>query len=372
MKVAVTHLITGLGKGGAETMLYQVLKYSDNSNFKHSVISLNGNGYYGALIDQLGVEVIAVNLKHNPFKALSNIIKHLKKTDVLNCWMYHSNFLGYFLGKYCRAKKIIWNIRHSNLDEDKNKSNTLKINRFCAKMSKNIDIVTYNGEEAKRVHEEIGYCKEKSVVLDNGVDTDEYKFISSAKDEISEELNIPNNKRIVLSVAKYHPIKDIPTFIKAFSLVQGEEHDTVAVMCGNGIDESNKELILLCEENGLVVGEDIKLLSLRHDIAKLFSACDVYVLHSAGEAFPNTLVQAMATGTLCVTTDVGDAARILENDPKSIVQAGDAEALKTKIKDKLHLTDNEICLESQRNIEIVQTKFDIKKIIDEYQNLYQF
>lgn len=372
MATTVTHLITGLDKGGAETMLYQVLKFSSNPNLEYCVISLSGGGYYSDLIQNLGVNLTIANIRKSPFKSVSNIIKVLKSTDVLCCWMYHANFLGYFLGKFCRVKKIIWNIRHSNLDQDKNKGTTLKINKLCARLSKKVNTITYNGEEAKRVHEEIGYSKEKSIVLDNGVDLQEYRFISDSRKEIFKELNIPENKKIVLSVAKYHPIKDVPTFVKAFAKVHSDMPNTVAVMCGSGIEEENQELVELCKSNGLVVGENIKLIGLRHDIAKLFSACDVYVLHSAGEAFPNTLVQAMASGTLCVTTDVGDAARILENDQKSIVQAGDIEALKTKIKDKLLLTDEEICLEAQRNVEIVQTKFDIKKIIDEYQNLYQF
>lgn len=38
------------------------------------------------------------------------------------------------------------------------------------------------------------------------------------------------------------------------------------------------------------------------------NACDLYLLHFAGEAVSKTLMQATACGCICVTMDVADAA----------------------------------------------------------------
>lgn len=368
MTKRVTHLIVGLAKGGAETMLYQVLKHRTDRNIQHRVISLGAAHYYEEPIRQLGIDVIEVNLRKRPISSLWKVFWSLRGTDTLCCWMYHANLIGYYLGKLAGVKRIVWNIRHSNLDPDLNSKLTLKINHWCARRSKNVSLVAYNGEQARKVHEEIGYCSGKGMVLNNGCDCEEFKPDADARFSLREELAIPAEKQIVLSVTKNHPIKDIPTFIQAFALLHKEQPDTVAVMCGSGVDTENKQITDLCLSNGLTVGEDIFLLGMRHDVPHLLSGCDLYVLHSAGEAFPNTLIQAMACGCLCVATDVGDVRTIL-NDDAFICTPQEPKALAEKISEALCLPVVEKTAAKEKNRSRVVSKYSIQNVVRAYEEI---
>lgn len=370
MTKRVTHLIVGLGKGGAETMLYQILKYRSSSDIAYSVVSLGASHYFEEPIRELGIDVTVLQFKGKPIASLIRLFKIARQTDTLCCWMYHANLIGYYIGRLAGVKRIVWCIRHSSLDEKLNKKRTLRINRFCARLSKNIATIAYNGENARKVHEAIGYCKDKGIILDNGCDCEEYAPSANAGIELRQEIGISGDKRIVLSVTKDHPIKDVPTFIRAFAMLHSKCPNIVAVMCGSGIEPGNERISLLCQENGLTIGSDIFLLGMRHDVPHLLAACDLYVLHSAGEAFPNTLVQAMACGCLCVATDVGDVARIIL-DSECMVPSGNIPILAEKMNDMFLLSADEKAIKSKKNRQRIVSLFNIYEIVRCYEKIYK-
>lgn len=364
----VTHLITGLGKGGAETMLYQVLKYRTDREITHQVVSLGGAHYYEGPIRELDIPVTELNFRSRPASDFLRLVKLLRGTDTLCCWMYHANFIGYLAAKLVKIPRVIWFIRHSSLDPELNKKRSLFLNRVCARWSNRVTAVAYNGEQSRLAHEAIGYAPEKGCVLSNGCDCEEYAPDDAAREDLCRELGLHGEKQIILSVTKDTPIKDIPTFIRAFGRLHRDQTGTAAVLCGGGIEPENRKLAALCAEEGLEIGRDVFLLGLRHDVPRLLAACDLYVLHSAGEAFPNVLLQAMSCGCLCAATDVGDVKHILP-DSHWMIQPGNADILAKKIVELLELPPEAAQSVRAQNRRTIREKFDIRQIVKEYEAL---
>lgn len=364
----VTHIITGLGKGGAETMLYQVLKFRTNFSIEYKVISLGGSSYYEEKIEELGIPVEICPIKKNPFSSIYRIVKMIKGSDTLCCWMMHANLVGYLASKMAGIKHVIWCVRHSNTGETFLKARTVRIDNICARLSRNVERIAYNGNRSRNAYEALGFCREKGIVLDNGCDCSEYAPDPEARKLLMKELGIDEDKKIVLSVSKNTPIKDIPTFIRSYGIVKKRHPETVGVICGMGVEE-NEQMLGLCKEAGLEPKKDIHFLGLRHDVPKLMAACDLYVLHSAGEAFPNTLLQAMSTSCICVATNVGDARRILNND-KFIVNPQNVPELADKICEALTFSKEESDIIRIQNRERVKKYFDIKEIVKKYEEMY--
>jgi glycosyltransferase involved in cell wall biosynthesis len=105
-------------------------------------------------------------------------------------------------------------------------------------------------------------------------------------------------------------MKDHPNFLRAAARVAGSRNEVRFICIGSG-PASYREA-LLAEARALGLERRMIWTGSRDDMPKVYNALDIVVSSSAfGEGFPNTIVEAMATGVPCVVTDVGDSAAIV-------------------------------------------------------------
>lgn len=308
----VTHIITGLNNGGAEAVLYRLC--TNDTGATHTVISLMGMGKYGPMLEEAGVTVHCLNMPQGrvTFGGLRKLFSLIKsgKPDLVQTWMYHADLIGGVIARLAGVKKVFWGIHHSSLEVDKSKRSTILVAKLCALLSKLVPTsIVCCADEAMMVHVAVGYDKSKITVIYNGYSLDQFNINAETGSAVKQELNIAHVSIVLGLVGRFDPQKDHANLLGALVLLKEKRKDFVCLLVGTGMNAGNTELYKQIQSFGL--SDQVHLLDQRPDIPAVMNALDVHVLSSTTEGFPNVVAEAMACGTPCVTTDVGDAALIV-------------------------------------------------------------
>ena len=102
-------------------------------------------------------------------------------------------------------------------------------------------------------------------------------------------------------------------------------------------------------------------------ILLIYSAIDLHILPSKGEAFPNVICEAMSSEAVCIGTDVGDVGEII-GDTGWIVERSNPKILGKTITKAL-LEFNDINKWNKRKFmsrNRIKQNFGMQKMIDKY------
>jgi glycosyltransferase involved in cell wall biosynthesis len=369
----ILHIITGLNNGGAEAVLFRIATHK-NQNVTHSVISLMDEGVYGEKLRDCGISVECLYLsKTNFFMKFFGLIRKIKtiQPDVVQTWMYHADLFGGIAAKIATNSPIVWGIHHSNLDAKESKFLTILIARISAFISRFIpDAIISCSHRGAAIHQELGYQKDKFTVIPNGYDLSAFYPDPSARQRLRDEWGVGDSEFLIGLVGRWNAQKDHHNLIQAISLLKKKNILIRCVLVGPNITKETDVLVQMLRSHDLE--SEVMLLGPRGDIPDVMNALDMHVLPSAfGEAFPNVVCEAMACGTSCVVTDVGDAAFIV-GDTGWVVPPKNPERLASAIEDAMEQIRGEAGTSLKaRCRERVQNNFEIEKIIGRYNDVWK-
>ncbi len=333
----ILHVITGLEQGGAEAVLYRLVAAS-GGKAEHVVVSMRDEGAYGPRLRQLGVTVHALGFPQGRIrlKGLHRLWRLIAayKPDAVQTWMYHADLVGGVIARLGGTRAVCWGIRNSNLSPETSSRSARLAARLCAALSGFIPgAIVSCSEEAARVHRRLGYKASKFAVIHNGYDVSRFRPQPAAGIALRNEWGIAPEVPVLGAVARWDPQKDHQNLLDALALLAEKGRVFHCVLAGAGMERSNADLSRLISERRL--DNKMLLIGPTDDVPAVMNAIDVHVLSSAyGEAFPNAVCEAMACGTPCVVTDVGDAAWIAGNTGWA-VPARDPHALAESIEQAL-------------------------------------
>ena len=182
---------------------------------------------------------------------------------------------------------------------------------------------------------------------------------------------VPDGIPLLGMVARLDPQKDHANLLAALGCLAQLGEDFLVVLVGSGMTDVNIERAARVRLGGL--SARMRLLGPRTDVPAVMTALDVQVLSSAfGEAFPNVLAEAMACGTPCVTTDVGDAAPIV-GDTGWVAPPRDPEALANALQQALEAMRDPAAWQARqaRCRKRIASHFSIETMVQRYRAVWE-
>jgi glycosyltransferase involved in cell wall biosynthesis len=136
-----------------------------------------------------------------------------------------------------------------------------------------------------------------------------HKYINTLRRQLRQELGVPENSRLALTVARLHPQKGYSDLALVIPEIIEEFKDVKFVWVGDG--EQQEYLINKVREYG--VEDKVLFLGYRSDVPRLLKSADLFVFPTFYEGQPLALLEAMAHKLPIVASEASGIPELIEN-----------------------------------------------------------
>ncbi|MBL4885253.1 MAG: glycosyltransferase family 4 protein [Planctomycetaceae bacterium] len=152
----------------------------------------------------------------------------------------------------------------------------------------------------------------KLKLIYNGVDTDLFHpDLKKHRSVIRQQLNIPESAPLFLFVGSGFERKGVHRLLRAIQKVP----DAYAVVVGR--DKSMKRTNRLARDLG--IADRVRLVGAQNEVGPYYGAADAFVLPTLYDPFPNSVMEAMASGLAVITSTKCGGAELIQNGENGFV-----------------------------------------------------
>jgi len=356
-------VVRNLECGGAERQLVELLKRINKTDFAITLICLYPGG---ALWDEvnsiqgIGVESLDKTGRWDVLviPALWRRFRRLRP-DIVHGYMGVANILA-LLGKLVRAK-VVWGVRASRLELSHYHVAHRLVQWAELRLSWSVDLIICNSEAARQEVVASGYPCARTMSISNGIDIHRFRPDPETRKAVRAEWGVTTEEFLIGLVARLDPMKGHSVFMGAAQRVAKRHPDARFVIVGDGSQAQRQALQKLAQERCL--GRRVIWAGQRLDMPAVISALDLSVSASVfGEGFSNALGESMACGVPCVTTNVGDSARIV-GDVGWVADPGDEAGLAEQISRAMQFCRTRECCPDAIRARI-EREFSVERLVD--------
>ncbi len=342
----IVFVTAGLGFGGAERVVSVLANQMVNNN-EVKIILTSGDAQIAYDLDQrITVDVIPKSL--GTFKCWKTFRKLCVeyKADIVLAFM---DSIGIMASNFLVGTKIPVIVSERNDPSQKSRKHSIAV-RFFGFFSKYFTKgYVFQSEGAKSFYPKI--AQKKSCIILNPLNAENFP-----------NYNIKTAEKKVVSVGRLHKQKNQKLLIEAFAKSKYCSDYSLHIYGDGELRNDLQSQIDSLGLNGKIVleGNNSNVLS------ELIKA-KLFVFTSNYEGLPNALMEAMALGLPCISTDCSPGgAKMLINDEQNglLVPCDDLDSLVSAM-DKLY-EDNALCVKIGKNAKFIREKTKAEAIAKEW------
>lgn len=323
MQYRILILDNELGMGGKEKALFQFISRTDRDRYRIAVCCLKEGGYFKSRLEALDVPFYDGLLDHRfdalAYRQFETILKQ-ERTQIIYTFSHPNTVIFSWLARLRRRVSAFIVSYHATGHQQGGREVPVYLLPLLRRADALVAVANAHRDYLVRVE---GLPFEKFRVIHNGVDTSVYHpGTDGERAKLRRALGLEDGHRVVMTVASLKPLKRIDLLLRSAAPVFAGHPDARLVVVGDGPDRAALESLA----RSLGIAERVVLTGIRDDVDSLLRAADLFVLSSRTEAFPNVVLEAMATGLPVVTTDVGSVREMVEDGASALVVPPDDEA----------------------------------------------
>lgn len=305
--VRILHVLDGLGRGGAETMVMNLYRNIDRDRYQFDfAVCADEKGAFADEILALGGKIHKV-----PRLSIKSILSF--KNTWIKLLREHSEYA--IIHGHLRSSASIYltlanrfdriTIAHSHSTSSGNGSTAAIKNILQLPIRRTADYMFACTQDAGVwLYGKKAVARNNFFVLHNAVDARAFAFDKKHRALVRQTMGL-GDELVIGHVGSFISVKNHRFVIDIFEQVQRRNPKVVLLLVGDG--GLRQQIAADIERRGLFA--NVIMTGDRADVSTLLQAMDVFVLPSKWEGLPVTVVEAQASGLPCLLSDTisGDA-----------------------------------------------------------------
>lgn len=324
----VLHVIDSLDLGGAQSVLINLIRHGDRSRFNFEVATMHGRGVYWDAVRSLGVPVHSLSV-HPLFPSYVPALLWLcatRRYDVVHSHLIGSNLIAKPLAALCRVKVRI-NHDHCNDKATGMSPWMVRADKLANRLSTHVVAVSASVRDYAIQQE--GLPVERVDTVYNGIDLEEFQPRPERREEARARFGLPAGAFVVAGVGRLSYQKNFSLFLDVAARVLADHPQAYFAIAGTG----DEDAALRQKAKDLGIESRLKFLGFVSDMRALYPAADVLLLTSRYEGLPITILEAMATGTAIVSSNLDGVQEVLrDGEDSALVTPGDADGFAQRLR----------------------------------------